>query len=268
MINMEESGSVFFEHGNFQFTISKAVLECDVLINVPKFKTHSLTTITAAVKNLYGTVPGYQKTIFHRNYPDIRTFSELLNAIAEKVPVSFNIIDAIVGMEGNGPSAGTPKHFNFIAGCKDPYELDYFLCLLLGIPISNVPYLRYKKGKSLPSSIKEMNVVGDTDWIPHVPKCSVPSTFLIDLIPPYLGKILKSLIWIRPFIDQTKCQKCMKCVKACPVSAWQIKNQSYPPSLSQEKCIGCCCCHEVCPANAITMRPSPFLRFIRKGRMP
>jgi len=269
LVNMEEASSVRFETDGCVFTIARPFLEADAVINVPKFKAHTLTILTAGVKNLYGVVPGFQKTHLHRTYPDIRSFSRLLNAIASKTPVTLNVVDAVVGMEGNGPTAGTLKSFEFLAASRNVYELDYFLCLLTGIPSRSVPYLfPPPNGVSRPESIEEMDVKGEVDAMPSVPRCRTPSTLPGRLIPGWLVRLIGPLIWIRPRIDPGLCSRCGRCVKSCPMSALRQDDRKEPPVLSPTVCIGCCCCHEVCPSAAIDMRQSPLLKAARRGRMP
>jgi formate hydrogenlyase subunit 6/NADH:ubiquinone oxidoreductase subunit I len=86
------------------------------------------------------------------------------------------------------------------------------------------------------------------------------------LIPGWLVRILGPLVWIRPYFTD-RCVACGLCIKSCPVEALTIAPKE-KPALNPKRCIGCCCCHEVCPAKAILMNQSPFLKFVRRGRLP
>ena len=196
-------------------------------------------------------------------------FGPYLTAIARKVPVTLNLADAVIGMEGNGPTAGSLKPFEFLAASRHAYELDYFLCLLTGIPSRSVPYLfPPPRGVSRPESIAEMDVKGDVDAMSSVPPCRTPSTLPGRLIPGWLVRLFAPFVWIRPRIDESACSRCGRCVKSCPVSALRQDTPRDLPVLAPALCIGCCCCHEVCPSSAISMRQSPFLNAARRGRMP
>ena len=73
-VSFERAGVQNFTEGGFSFSLAKPVVEADLVVNLPKVKSHSLTKLTAAVKNLYGAVPGYSKTTLHRRYPKPAVF--------------------------------------------------------------------------------------------------------------------------------------------------------------------------------------------------
>ena len=113
-------------------------------------KSHSLTKLTAAVKNLYGAVPGYGKTTLHRIHPRPNDFGRLLQAIWRVLPPTVSIADAVVGMEGQGPANGRPVRLGFLAASSDPFALDIALCDILHIKPESVPYLRGMAAKHAP----------------------------------------------------------------------------------------------------------------------
>ncbi|MBI5584162.1 MAG: DUF362 domain-containing protein, partial [Deltaproteobacteria bacterium] len=88
-----------------RISLSRAVLEADIIISLPKFKTHGLTVLTGAIKNSYGFLPGAQKARLHRAAGNPERFQELVVEVFHlRVPDLF-IVDAVVGMEGNGPAS-------------------------------------------------------------------------------------------------------------------------------------------------------------------
>lgn len=263
LLNLEKAGSRRFERDGCTFTIAVPVLEADVVISVPKVKTHVLTILTAAMKNLYGTVPGFQKAMFHKSYPTPDEFGRLLAAIYETHPPALNIADGIVGMDGDGPGAGRPVPFGFLAASADGVAMDLVMCRVLGIDPRSVPYLTgYLKG----AAAREIELRGEPPESFRRPDTKLPGTLRARLIPRPLVRLLAPCIWIRPAFDE-KCVKCGRCVKACPVSALSLANDRPAPALNAAACIGCCCCHEMCPEKAITMRMSPFLNFVRRGKL-
>jgi uncharacterized protein (DUF362 family)/Pyruvate/2-oxoacid:ferredoxin oxidoreductase delta subunit len=260
LLNLERAGSVAFAEDGFSFFVAKPVVQSDVLISVPKVKTHVLTTFTAAVKNLYGTLPGYQKAQLHEAYPRPADFGRLLSAIHSRVKPALNIADGIVGMEGDGPSAGSPVRFGFLASSDSAIALDTALCALLGIPISAVPYLTHA-----PPAAREFQMAGAALPRLAVSRVRVPSTLPARLFPKSLVRLLQRFLWVRPQVCDA-CIRCGRCVESCPAGALVLESADPRPRLTPEKCIGCCCCHEICPPKAIRMTLSPLLNFMRRGR--
>lgn len=256
LLNLERAGAQPCTVDGISFHIAKPVLEADVLINVPKVKTHTLMTLTAAVKNLYGTLPGFQKAQMHVAFPHPAGFGRMLRAIHARVRPALNIADGIVGMEGEGPAAGRPVALGFLAASPDAEALDLALCRVLGINPAAVPYLDASRAReSAPQPA-----------VPRPASFRVPSTLGARLIPAPLVRLLGGLIWIRPDISEAACIRCGRCVKACPAGALSLEPAWKKPRLAPSRCIGCCCCHEICPEKAITMAQSPTVRLLRRGK--
>lgn len=114
------------------FYLPKIVKEADLVINVPKLKTHTLTKMTGAIKNLYGCIPGGVKQMLHKEAIGEKKFSHLLVDIYYHVKPGLNIMDAILCMEGEGPSAGKPKKINLLIGSKNAIALDVVASKIMG----------------------------------------------------------------------------------------------------------------------------------------
>lgn len=264
LVNLEKAGSRSFEENGIRFTLAAPVLEADAIITVPKVKTHVLTGLTGAIKNLYGTVPGLQKTSFHKLYPYPRDFARLLVAILRQVKPVLAVADGVVGMEGNGPSAGMPVRLGFLAASADALALDVVLCRTLGLEPRNIVHLEAARQAGLGlQDWSRIEVGGDTLLQALQPRdYRLPSTVPIQYVPRWLIRLVEPYIWHRPrFL--INCVFCGKCVKACPAKALAI-TPGKRPVLTPDKCIACCCCHEMCPVHAIEMQPSPFFSFARK----
>ena len=250
-VSFEGEGVQNFTEDGFSFSLAKPVVEADLIVNLPKVKSHSLTKLTAAVKNLYGAVPGYSKATLHRLYPKPAEFGRLLRAIWKVLPPAVTIADGIVGMEGQGPANGRPIRLGFLAASADPFAFDGALCRVLHIRPDSVPYLKGVAAARAP------DVRGDAV---NVPKFSTPlGAHLLALVPAWFARLASGLIWVRPRFDAARCIACGQCVRACPAQALALEGCAIP-LLAKKSCIGCACCHEVCPKGAIRMRPSAILR--------
>lgn len=263
LVNLEKAGVQHVGVGTSTLPIARPVLDADLIVNVPKVKTHVLTTLTGAVKNLYGTIPGFRKATMHKDRHMPRDFAEVIAALYRILKPQLSVADGIVGMDGEGPSNGTPYPMGLVLASTDAAAMDTTLCGLMGIPVKRVPYLAALAGSG---DIPDVNA---TLWIGNraqsIPAPKLPRTAPLHLIPNLLVRAIDPLIWIRPTFGQS-CKFCGRCVAACPAAALS-QNDRELPTLLAAKCIACCCCHEVCPSKAVTMNLSPLLRFFRGGSL-
>ena len=268
LLNMEESGSDAFAFEGIPFSLARPALNAGLVLNLPKLKTHSLTLFTNAVKNLYGLLPGYQKTMMHQAMPDREQFGRFLAHVYRKIMPGLTICDAIVGMDGEGPANGDPVAIGLLAASADGAALDAALCGLVGLDYRRVPYLvdLYSTAGGAPV-LPEILWVGDALATIAPPRFRPPcAAGLTSMFPPAIVRILAPLVWIRP-VFRNNCSQCGLCVQSCPTSALTLKAKRPLPRLAPARCIGCCCCHEVCPMNAIEMRGSPLLRLVTRGHL-
>jgi uncharacterized protein (DUF362 family)/Pyruvate/2-oxoacid:ferredoxin oxidoreductase delta subunit len=257
LLSLEQAGVKSFDIDGFSFAVAQPLLDADYVVNLPKVKSHALTLLTAAVKNIYGVLPGYSKTLLHRQYPKTKEFGQLLATIWKVIPPSITLADGIVGMEGQGPASGTPVALGCLAAAENPFALDRALCGLLHIDPLRVPYLSGDQGR-------DYTLVGDTLCVKSF---ELPSgAHILNVLPGFIVKWLGRIVWVRPAFSEPDCIRCGKCVKACPVHALTLDNKDHPPLLRAKVCISCCCCHEVCPADAIRMTQSVVLRTLKVFR--
>ena len=252
--SFEQDGARACSVDGFDFALAGPVAEADLVVSLPKVKSHALTKLTAAVKNLYGAVPGYNKTTLHRIYPRPVEFGRLVQAIWRVLPPTVSIADAVVGMEGQGPANGRPVRLGFLAASADPFALDIALCNILHIKPESVPYLKGMVDLHAP------HTAGDKV---DVASFEIPAgSHLLDFLPASLTRMAAKVLWVRAKIDAKQCIGCGKCMKACPVGALARPDTQGRgvPVLRHRVCVGCACCHEVCPQGAIRMAQSPVLR--------
>ena len=261
-VSFEQEGALVCTAGGFDFTIARPVAEADLIVSLPKVKSHSLTKLTAAAKNLYGAVPGYEKATLHRLHPKPNDFGRLIQAIWSVLPPTASIADAIVGMEGQGPANGRPVRLGFLAASEDPFALDIALCGILHIRAGTVPYLKGLVESHAPKLEGDEVCVESFD---------VPvGAHLLGIVPAGIMRMAARIIWVRPRINAGKCTSCGRCIKACPVDALGASTMRQHgrslPILDSHACIGCACCHEVCPNGAIRMTQSAVLRLMHAFR--
>jgi len=253
-VSFEQEGVRACAVDGFEFTLAGPVADAELIVSLPKVKSHSLTKLTAAVKNLYGAVPGYDKTTLHRRHPKPDDFGRLIQALWRVLPPTVSLVDGVIGMEGQGPANGRPVALGFLAASADPFALDIALCGILHLKPSSIPYLKGLVDLHAPE------LMGDTV---EVASFEVPvGSYLLSLVPSGLMRVAARVLWVRPQIDAARCVSCGRCLKACPVNAlvWPAAQGRGLPVLRRRACVGCACCHEVCPKGAIRMAQSPMLR--------
>ena len=235
---------------------SNIVLDCDGIINLPKLKTHSLMTFSAGIKNFYGCIPGMRKVEYHKLASKNEDFGHLLANIYVflKNKIRFTLVDGILGMDGNGPSAGNIRKIDMIAASADTMTLDAFLLDMLGGNISKNHVL--KKLNVLPDDLNKLSIIGNLPGDFDLSDFRFPHTAKLDMFPKSFIKALGKFLWIKPKINASKCIGCMFCAKSCPVRSIEIKEGAKKPVVIAEKCISCFCCHEMCPYKAVDFKKS------------
>ncbi len=247
-----------------KLTLAKAVTEADVIIRLPKLKTHTLTYYTGAVKLLYGYIPGLFKTEYHLHTAnDINLFADLLLDIHETYPPALTLMDAIVGMEGAGPSNGKPRKIGLVLSSKSCTALDYVAVTIAGFDPMSVPTVRLAQERRVgPARLEDVRIYGERVQPLVVEDFEKTLTALLSRAPPFLINTLKRFIAAKPVIDVSNCKHCGECFRACPPNAIAFK-KARVPDIDYSTCIRCYCCQELCPEGAITVSV-PLLRRLLK----
>jgi uncharacterized protein (DUF362 family)/Pyruvate/2-oxoacid:ferredoxin oxidoreductase delta subunit len=244
--------------------IAKAVLDADVVIGLPKLKTHMLTYYTGAVKLLYGYVPGVTKTEYHLHTGrDVSLFAEMLLDIYEARPPDLYIMDSVIGMEGRGPSGGNPRQIGLIMASRSATAMDFVATSVIGFDPLTVPTVKraYERGSG-PGKLDEIKVFGESPASVTLKDFKKADTMDMSRMPSAFAGLASRLGGSRPQIDRNKCRKCGVCADDCPPKAMTFVRGSVP-KIDYNKCIRCYCCQELCPQNAVSVR-TPLLRRLIK----
>ena len=240
--------------------ISKAIIEADVIISLPKLKTHELTLYTGAVKNFFGILP--QKNRKQAHFLEDRDhFGEVVTDIYSIVKPHLAVMDGVVGMEGNGPSNGMPIFVGVIMASYDCVALDIVASELIGIDPLKVPTNRAAISRGFRQEC--MEIVG-------IPLAEVKVRFkrpeggITAMIPSFLMKILRRQLTVKPFIKTSICTRCRTCILNCSANAIEEVGRSL--KINERKCIQCYCCRELCPNDAVGIKKSLLLKLVTRNR--
>ncbi|MDD1668228.1 MAG: DUF362 domain-containing protein [Methanomicrobiales archaeon] len=243
-----------------RFTVAKAVTEADRVIVLPKLKTHQLTYYTGAVKIVYGYIPGLLKAEYHLHTgTDAETFSDLLLDLHGALPPTLAVMDAVVGMEGQGPSNGNPREVGLILASGNCHALDMVACSIIGLDPMAVPTVRKAGERGIgPVDLAEVLVSGESLEAVRIPPFEKPRTMLVARLPPAVVSAVGYLLGARPAIRRGRCVSCGKCAENCPAGAIRYV-QGEVPSIRYRQCIRCYCCQELCPEGAVEVA-YPWIR--------
>jgi len=227
----------------------------DAVLSIPKLKTHMLTKITGAVKNSYGLVPGNAKSNFHGDYPSPRKMADFIARIYGIRKPDFIVMDAVVSMEGEGPSSGEPVNTGLLlAGC-DAAALDSCACAAYGYEPSDIPLLVTvaKLGTGV-IDMDRIEMVGDGVLKLLGLKSKKSISDMLHRFPEPIFKLSTYFLSCRPYIMPDKCKGCGLCAEACSQKAIQQTNNKKRYCVKhRSKCILCMCCVESCPFHAIKL---------------
>lgn len=246
--------------------IIKPITEVDHVINVCKLKTHMMATFTGGVKNLFGVIPGVSKAEYHFKMPEIKDFTQALVDICEYVNPTLTIMDGVIGMEGEGPSAGTPRKVGVILGSTNPYAIDVVACKIINLNPLEVPTVQRSIERNLIlKDFKDINILGESIEDKIIVDYKIPTTksisFLRGKVPRNIELFINKKLTGKPIVMPNKCIGCGECSRVCPPKVIAMKNKL--PNIDLNLCIRCFCCHELCPKKAIKIKKPFIYKFIK-----
>lgn len=257
LINFESTGTYPVEVNGRVLTsvnIAKPVFDCDVLVSLPKMKTHQLTKFTGTVKNFYGVIPGSGKAAIHRQAPTEESLSHAVVDIYSALKPRLAVMDGVVGMEGEGATNGTPIASNVILAGSDCVALDTVASEIMGFSHKDILTTNFAHERGLGvGELDKIQVKGEK--INDVKLDFKKSRYMYYRLPSFLGKFMFRYVEnvSRVFISEDDCKKCRVCLESCPVSAITLEPH---PFIDQKKCIKCYCCHELCRNSAVELKTS------------
>ncbi len=232
-------------------SISQAVLDADIIISLPKFKTHGLTVITGAIKNSYGFLPGAQKAQLHKAAGSPERFHDLIvDVFRLRVPDLF-IMDAVVGMEGNGPASPHLRTIGLLLASDNAVAIDAVMATMMGCAPGRLRFLQKAKTAGLGDyDLATIDVVGELKQLPDFKLPSLGGEAMQQNVP--LQTMLHKRTLMRPRVNPEWCTGCGTCIDQCPASALTLCDGL--PRVDESRCIVCFCCQEICPEKAITLQ--------------
>jgi len=243
--------------------IARPLLEVDKVINLPKIKTHSQMLMTLGVKNLFGCVVGKRKAIWHLEAgKDRDAFATMLLEIYARINPALTLVDGIVGMEGNGPGRGDPRHIGLIIGGKDGVAIDRVIAQILKIESRLIPTLRVAERKGYgETNLEKIEIKGEKISDVQVKNYKLPRSVALEMFSFPLSGLIRNLFTSMPYPNPKNCSLCKNCLEVCPSKAMEIKGKKV--EVDYNRCIRCFCCQEICPEGAIEIKYGLFSRLIR-----
>lgn len=247
-----------------QLEIAAQALEADVVINLPKLKTHSMMLLTLGVKNLFGTIVAHRKAEWHMMAGVNRdTFASLLLDLYLTVKPALTVLDGVWGMEGHGPSNGRPVRLNLVAAAADAVALDVSICRFLGVPLQSFPLYRVAKergvGETDPARVR---LAGDPVRAFSFPPFETPTLDSVGMLPAQFDGFTKRFLASKPVHHGPSCLGCGACSDICPAHAIDLKGKKVV--FDYDTCIRCYCCQEVCPQDAIHFKTGWLVKLMNR----
>lgn len=236
---------------------ARLAMEADVIINLPKLKTHIETMYTGAVKNMFGAIPPKTRKIAH-NFGTYERFSNAIVDIYSAMKPHLSVMDAVIGMEGEGPGNGEPKFAGLVIASYDSVALDAVASKIIKYKPMDIYTTKFATERGLGNGdLSKIEILGEDINKVHVdfkkPRLMVTS------VPSSLMGIYNIIKTVEPKLIKGKCKRCGICAERCPAEA--IKLNPYPV-INKNLCIECFCCIELCPESAIRARKHWIVRLL------
>lgn len=244
-----------------EFEVIKPAVNSDIIINLPKFKTHVMTGMSASVKNMFGIIPGLKKAEFHMRFPEKEKFADMMTDLSCAVKPTISIVDGVVAMEGDGPGGGNPKFLGLLIAGENSHLIDFCIARMMGFEPESLPIMNRAIKRGLIDE-ESISVCGDTRLFAPIENWQKPRSYRVD----FGDNVPRAIRWATPAVEKflapkpkvakNKCIGCGQCRDICPQHTITIKDKK--AVINHSDCIKCFCCHEMCPVKAIDVKRSIF----------
>lgn len=238
----------------------------DAIINFCKLKTHGMLGMSACVKNMFGAIPGAFKPEYHYLYPAHADFANMLVDINERFPQRLCLVDAVVGMEGNGPTMGKPRQIGALIASDSPYACDRVCARLIGLEPDALETVRAAKERGLDG---EFTLEGDADALCvndfDLVRARKDTSFdreMKGLPGKLIGGFMRGALCSVPKVRKRACVACKKCEGICPARAITMRGRK--PRIDRKQCIRCFCCQEFCPVGAMRVKRPAIAKLLNR----
>ena len=247
------------------FELITPLLDADVIVNLAKLKSHALTKFSGAVKNYFGSIPGLAKVETHARFPDYGDFGSMLTDLcaffAGNKP-TFNLLDGIVAMEGNGPTGGEPRKLGYLIAGVNPFNVDIVGTKLIGFD----DVIMLEEAKKRGYACDSPTVIGVapervSDFVR--PDSSAGDTSALTFLTKAFGGRLNRWLQPKPFVEVSKCVGCGACARSCPKKTIGLVGEFEKHAhIIDRDCIKCFCCQELCPVKAVVIKKNPVMKLL------
>ncbi|MCX5667050.1 MAG: DUF362 domain-containing protein [Candidatus Omnitrophica bacterium] len=241
--------------------IARQIFDSDRVISIPKFKTHSVTVLTAAVKNMFGSVVGLYKAECHSRSPKEEDFSGIIARVYSITKPHLTVVDGIIAMEGDGPSSGVIRKMDLITASEDAVAIDSCLAKIMGVePLDILVTKEAYKNRLGEADLSKIEILGEGLDAFVAKDFKLPQTTPLKYLPKSVISSVASLIRFKPYIDNAACRRCNLCKLTCPVDCIEIEKRRC--SIDYKKCTRCLCCHEVCHYRAVSIKRNLLTKMV------
>ncbi|HHT49441.1 MAG TPA: DUF362 domain-containing protein [Firmicutes bacterium] len=244
------------------FPLVEEISQVDVIINLPRIKTHGLTRLTGAVKNLFGCVAGLRKGEMHFRLQQAEYFQEMLIDLALTLKPALTVVDGVMAMEGGGPRNGNLRLMGLILAGANPFAVDATIARLIGLTPLEVPLLALAARREIPGLKEgEVRICGEqlNEFILADFQVPPAKTNINLRAPKVVTNLFRRYVSGYP-VFKDNCLQCGICLQGCPAQV--ISKGQHGMEIDDRRCIRCYCCQEFCPHDAILIKKPFFGRFL------
>ena len=251
-----------------KFDIIKPIADAEVIFDLCRLKGHSMTKMSAAVKNMFGSVPGIVKFELHASHPRYDDFASMICDLCDLLMQGRRIIavtDAVVAMEGEGPTGGDPRKIGFMSVSDSPFSADIVSAYIIGYEKDEVPMMRIASERGyVPADHNDIETVGIPAEEFYTPDFKKPCAAManVKVLKFFSGGAIGAFFSAKPIITD-KCRACGECAASCPQHTITIDKKRRRAVIGRDNCIRCFCCQELCPFKAIAVSRNPIISLIK-----